>query len=638
MPRVEGYRSRIEPRAGAALPTTNADAFGAGVGRAIGGAVETIERIETNRQWSEFQVEFSALREEMATASREARKTYNPDHVKALGDAYAKRQSELLDRIGSRRVRERAQAATADWGAGFRDSEADWQVLRASEIAVENHRQSLNASANRARRLDNAEDYTTETLIQLGAVDGIDASDKVKEALRTETEQTMAVAFLQGRIDADPVLAKAMLDSGAFDEVLTPAQVEALLNASSVGIRRAQIGAGQAADQAKAELREDLRLFREESGQGIDRSERIPDLRARAEALGLPDIVAEMDGAAADSVFVKVYAGALPVALEQRMAVLQGKDKRSDSESRELKWIEDHLPGFASRYDKDPVGYFAAAGGALAPPPLDFADAGSVAARSRWALAASKTTGKPVPMLSMTEAAQLADIYDGGRPGEESVMAMLERLPPAQAMQAARQIDPNDRTLPIVATLPANYRSMARRGREALKANPKLLSDPMRDDIDLNEGVAALNRQFDRALVGVPPDQRDAIFATAKQIAAGQVDKHGSVIDERLWSLALNMAMGAVGTGAEQKGGFGLWADRWFVLPAGVSAQGFRRAVQAELAAGENPPVNSDKTRANIARAFPVAVGPGLYEFRDMSGHPLRTAGDDVWRVRVTAK
>ncbi len=192
-------------------------------------------------------------------------------------------------------------------------------------------------------------------------------------------------------------------------------------------------------------------------------------------------------------------------------------------------------------------------------------------------------------------------------------------------------VDPSDDTLAVVVTLPDLYRNQARRGREALKADRKLLSDPMREDIELNEAVTSYSRQFDRALQAVPPDQRKAIHDTARQLAAGMVDKHGGTLTAELWRLSLNQAMGARGTGVNQRGGFGLWQGSWFLLPDGVTAREFGVAMRAKVAQGG--PVNPDGSPANIGRAVPVAVGGGLYEFRTGGGRVLRDKAGQPWRV-----
>src|SRR5690606_10004051 len=101
----------------------------------------------------------------------------------------------------------------ANWGAAFRTREADWEDLRKGEVAVEGTQEAIAAAANRTRRLENAGDYASERQVLFDMIAGMDASDEVKSGLEQEAEQTLAVSFLQGRIDADPVAARALIDA-----------------------------------------------------------------------------------------------------------------------------------------------------------------------------------------------------------------------------------------------------------------------------------------------------------------------------------------------------------------------------------------------------------------------------------------
>ncbi|WP_288989887.1 hypothetical protein [uncultured Sphingopyxis sp.] len=634
---AEGYRSQVGPRAGQPLPRVTAEDYGAGVADGIARFADTAYRAKKgeylidrrqreNAEWAEFQVRFAKEREAAATAAREARQKDDPEHSTRMAAHWQEAEERLLSGLSFDDLKGRARASVSSWGVQFRTGEADWQTVRSAEIATENFRDQRDAGANRVRRMDNAGDYAAELKIQREALDGMRISDEIRGKLWQETEQTFAVSFLQGRMDEDPVGAMALIESGAFDEVLTPAQVEALKNASAVEVRRAEAAAEREVAAAEREVREELEILTTREADGIDVAAEAAALRPRLEALGMEKELERLAGIEADATFARAYEGAPPAQLEQRLAAIEAKRKPSDAEQREAKWIRDKLPGITTRFTDDPVGFYAREGGESAPPPLDMSDPATVAARSRWA----RKHGV-AEVLTRTEAASWAKTYGEGRQGEEAVMGLLASLPADQAMRAARMVDPSDDTLAVVVTLPDLYRNQARRGREALKADRKLLSDPMREDIELNEAVTSYSRQFDRALQAVPPDQRKAIHDTARQLAAGMVDKHGGTLTAELWRLSLNQAMGARGTGVNQRGGFGLWQGSWFLLPDGVTAREFGVAMRAKVAQGG--PVNPDGSPANIGRAVPVAVGGGLYEFRTGGGRVLRDKAGQPWRV-----
>lgn len=643
-----GYTAQVAPRAAQPLPAARPEDFGAGVVDAVGqGAAmlhtekrqdAAIERkIERNQAWTQFQVDFASVREDMSAAALEGRESDDPGHGARMADAYRQREEALLSGISDRQLQNRARATLAEWGAQFRSRESTWETGRQQELSVERFSDQRDAAANRVRRLDTPEDYGAELKVQMDAIAGMDVPDKVKRALVEETEQQLGLSYVQGQIDRDPALAKAMLESGAFDDLLKPQQVDQLLGATGVEIRRAEAKAEHERRVEIADFKQDVRQWEALEGQGRGDYSQLPALVQRARELGLDTIVTQLEGHAANEGFARMHEGAPPQVLEQRLAELKRKRNPNEVERMEIKWIEGHIEGITSRYRDDPVGFMALEGGTGAPPPVDFSDPGSVQARAAWAQSMSDAYQRPVPMLSRAEIDQLRVNYEDGRRGEESVLALLGRLPPAQAMQVARELDPQDKSLPIMATLPANYRGIIRRGREAMRADRQMLVKATREDPDLEEGIEAYNRQFHRALQGVPPDQRDAIFSTARYLAAGQMDKHGGGLSRDLWWTSLNMAMGMRKQNGRQLGGFGTWGGQWFLLPAGVSPQGFGNAVRRQVERSEDPPVNPDGSRASISRARPIAVGGGWYEWR-VGNRPLRTKSGAAYRVRVSPR
>lgn len=641
MPGEQVYQRQVADRAGAPLPSSSAESYGAGLAGAVGQVARQMHvasiqdhqvqrRLRTNAEASIFQSSFASVREDLGTLAREGRKSDAPGHAERMAAETLKRREELLAGITDEELRQRAGASFDGWSADFRNGEADYETLRQGELTVERWRDGLKVSANRTRRLDTSADYASELKVQSDAIGLLDVSDKVKAAMQREMEQELAIAFLRGATDRDPAGAKAMLDSPAFDGVLTPDQVEALRNGADVEIRRAEAAGAHAAAVEKADFRESLKIFDEQASQGIDQSDAIPALIARATKLDLPDVVARLQGEAADAGFARAYQGIPPVRLEQRLATINARgDKATVAEQRERAWIEKKLPGIEGRYASDPVGFYAREGGRGAPPAFDLSDPASIQARARWARASG--TGTP---FSKAETAALQQQYRQGRQGEEAVIAAIHAFPADQAMAAARAIDPADRTLPIIVTLDPNHQALARRGREALKANPKLISDRFKDDPDLEEEDAALRQRFDRALVALPPEQRQSILATAIQLAAGAADKNGAY-GTRVLENAINTALGAKRDAAGNlKGGIQRWGDGHFLAPPSMTAQGFFNAAQRAATTGQNRPVHPDGSAANLSRTVPVAVAGGWYEFRTASGQAVKGSDGKVWRIR----
>lgn len=651
MPEERGYDQRVRVQATQTLPGVSADSFGAGVGQAVAqaGAVVQQEQLENarldrelrdNAEWSAYLVEDAKRRDALTTAAREGRLSDAPGHAARIGAEVDRAAEELTGSLTSERLKQQARARIADWGGTLRTREADYEFVRGQEIAVERFQEQRDIVEGMVRRADDPKVYAHELAFQIDAIAQLNTSDEVKQKLLDETEQRFAVSFLRGMTDRDPQAAMALIDSGAFDGVITGDQVEVLRNGAGVEIRRVEAQREREQTEIKAVLREQVQTFEQAETLGlITEPEQFDAAIGKAQALGDDSLVLKLTGLKANQQFIRVWGPENATALqrEQRIATLAGKDKRSPEENLELNFLRDKSGAWASEEARDPVGQAAQRGGTGAPPVVDFADPKSVAARGQWA-AARSAEGRRVPAFTATEARELGKLYDSGRQGEEQVLAVLAALPPAQAMESAKQIDPGDRTLPVIATLSPFVRSQARRGREALKAKRTLLSDMMRDDLDLSEAVETQNAAFESAMRVVPPDQRAAIFETAKQIAAGQIDKTGLPLTPALWTESLKFALGGRVVNGQWVGGLGQWNGQTYLLPGGGTEAGFQGAVLREAQTSKDPPVNPDGSTANLFRLTPVAVAPDTYEFRNAAGTPVTRKSGKVYRVVVKPK
>lgn len=645
-----GYSSRVRVSAGTPLPGVSADSFGAGVGQALSQAGQVVQqeqledaRIERqlrdNAEWSAFLVEDAKAREELSALAREGRMSDEPGHAERIAAELQKREEALLGSLSSERLRQQGRARLAEWGTSLKTREADYEFVRGQEIAIESFEEQRGIAEGRVRRLENPKDYASELKLQVDAINTLNTSDKVKQALIDETEQRFAVSYIRGMTDRDPAAARALIDSGAFDGIITGDQVEVLRNSTEVEMRRLEAASEREKREQRTALQQQIDLFEQAEKMGlIEDDAKFDEAIAAAVLIDDPELVLKLEGLKANRQFTRVWGpeNATSLQREQRMTVLAGKDKRTDAENLELAFLRKNASAWAAEEARDPVGQAARRGGAGAPPVVDFNDPASIAARGQWAQARS-VEGRRVPAFTQVEARELGDLYDSGRAGEEQVLAILAALPPAQAMESAKQIEPGDKTLPIIATLAPGLRNAARRGREALKANRRLLSESIEADTsgDLAEAWERSKAQFDEALRNVPPEQRDAIYETAKQIAAGQMDKFGRPLNAELWDASLKFALGGRMTDGEWRGGFARWGERSYLLPAGVSHNGFKGAIMREVQESKDPPVNPDGSTANLFRLAPVAVGEGLYEFRNAAGEPVRRKSGKLYRVRV---
>lgn len=652
MPEERIYERQVTPREASGLPMASPEAFGAGVGRAVAdlggelhrGQVQAyrLERQQTaDRELADFMHGFSLHRQNMDGIVREKRANAAPGalgHTMETMEANEAAREGLFAGISEDGVRRRAQQMWDDYSGRLQDNEAGFEEAGRIDKMVQDVQVATDVAANRVRMGMDPAAYGEELKLGYAAIDalqGVPADTKAK-LKRELVDQKYSAAFLNHLNDTNPQAAVAMIDAGTFNDALTPEQLERARNGALVEVRRGEAAAAQAANMEKAQTRETIATVEEQARQGVDVSGALPGLIQAAEAMGDTSKAESLRGLLADSAFAKIWGPVSPAERAGRMTELGNKANPSAADQRELAWLRDKSPALDAKFNADPVGFaLVNAPEGQKPPTLDFSDPASIAARSQWAAAASQAYGRPVPPLSANEAAALRDQYATGRAGRIDVMDNLALLPARQAAIAARQVDPNNEQLRVMVTLPRGYRSLALDGEEALKGNRALLKV---DDDDEKATIDTQNARFAEAMRGVDPAQRRAILLTAGQIEAGLLARAGGERDAGLAWRALNMAMGAIGTGSDRKGGLASWSDHWFVLPDGVTPKAWGIAVQRAAATGKTKPVNPDGSPALLRNARPVMVGNGVYEFRTAGDATVFGSDGKPWRVTVRPK
>lgn len=649
-----GYNARVRPQAGAPLPGVSADSFGAGLGETIsrfGQAVQQeqlqdarIDReLRDNAEWSAFLVEDAKAREELSAAAREGRLSDTPGHAARIAADLEKRQEALLGGLTSERLKQQGRARIAEWGGTLRTREAEYEFLRGQEIAVQRFDEQRGIAEGRVRRLEKPSDYAQELKLQFDAIETLNTSDEVKQKLRDETEQRFAISFLRGMTDRDPEAAQALIDSGAYDGILTGDQVEVLRNSTGVEIRR--IAAQKERDQAEAlaTIRGEIATFKQAEGMGLVQDDAAYDQAiARAQAIGDEKLVLELVGLKANNQFTKVWGPENATALqrEQRIAALAGKDKRTADENLELKFLRDKSPAWASEEARDPVTQAARRGGAGAPPEIDLANGDTWNARAAWMTGRGEAVG-----FGDIELRELQQVMATPQ-GELQVMGELDKVrDPYARSRMAEQLAPNDPTFRTMAMLRPGIRATVRQGRKAMAGNPKFFSnlDPAVEGrlTDMESRVTYALREYDQDLILATRD-------TMRQFLAGNVAAQGkadfsSAVDGPGMEQSMRSAVAhALGGGYVMRGGKKVllggiddWAGRAYVLPSNMNEGDFKLKLQAELARTSAPPVNPDGSPANLYRAVPVAVGGGWYEWETPSGNPIKDKAGRNFRVRI---
>lgn len=635
--RPEGVFARVTPQAGASLPRARPDAFGAGVAagvRELAGTLQARDRdLRRTEQSTQANLDSATLRVEMDDAVREARQSFNPEHAAQIEQVWQERQTALLEGISDSEVRSRTKVALANYGAALVSRERDWATLRGQEVATDNFRDAARISANRVRRLENPEDYASELLLQIDAIDGLPASDKVKDALRDETEQEMAIAFLQGRIEADPRLAKGMIASGAFDDVLSPSQIESLLNGSDVGIRRLEVAERRGSAEREAAAREQIQVLEEADRQGIILPpEQFDQAAALAIELGDPSLSLKLDGMRANRQFAQIWGNgnANPAQRGARIAELAGLQKRTPDQDRELKYLQDKGGELDAAFERDPVAAIAEQSGA---PAVDLADPASLQARLQWSREQGRATQRYVPPLARSETGPLRDLFERRQFGQ--LFDTLDNFDKRGRQEVAAMIAPDDLQFQETATLTRQFRDQVVSGREVLKANPKIL---VPEDINSEEGMALIEAEFAQATRSMDRAQAEAIRQNGRAIMAAIIQQTGAAPEPARLRQAFQRALGMRGNGAQETGGMKRWGGtgEWFMMPDGLTQQDFGNAVFGFARQNRDRlPVNRDGSVADLRQLTPVAIGGDLYEFHSSGGSVARKANGEVFRLLV---
>lgn len=657
MAQERGYEARVMPQAGAPLPMASARTYGAELAETVDQAAQDMHRRElrayqvqraqrADQEASDFAHRNALHQQNMDGIVRQLRANpTSPDyaeHVALVQKADEDAREGMLAGITEDSVRRRAEQQLDAQRTRLVTQEAEFsEVQRVAKTTLDAYAMR-EITANRIRRSEKPADLAGAITDLHAYVDGLQGLTPVQKLkLQREGEQTYTLAFVNHLNDTNPAGALAMLDAGTFDAVLDPRQIDQLRNGSMVEIRRAQAQLEHQANLEKAAAKEEIATATELASQGIDVSEQLPGLIAKAEAMGDTSTVAKLHGIGRESSFARVYGGATPLQRQARLQELRGipEGKRSQTEQAEIKWLTDKGGALDSRFDSDKAGFaLATAPAGMGPPRIDAWSPQELAQREKWMRGAVQAYGSMDP-LTASEAAILRDRVSGSDAGYREVLASLGNgFSGRVAMQAVRQVLPSDDFAQSVVALAPNVQRQALDGRAIRKANGAILK-PANDD--QAEQIAGLRAGFNLALGSLPGNQRNGILEVAEAIAADALGRNGQLADQMTGAMmarAIDAALGSTGAGAGKKGGIGWWGGTMYLLPDRVSQAGFEAHVSRYIADHpDQAPVNPDGSPANIRAARPVAIGGGRYQF--MVGNRVITGRDGKpWIRTVVAK
>lgn len=659
MAQERGYESQVTPRATAARPLATAESFGAGAMRALSEAGEQLHRgnirdaeierkLKEDRELADWSHKYALHRQNMDGVVTQARSSAGPGaagHRENVAKANEAARETLMAGISSPRIKRLAQAQWDEYTTRLADSESNFEEGQRVAKVVTDEAETQKLQTNLVRRGVEPEAYKQELQLGYDRIDALQTDDATRGKLKRALENGLGSAFIQRLQDTDPVVARGLLDSGAFDH-LDPDVLEQLRNGADVEIRRKAAELDHQAATEKAAWREKFATIQAQAGNGIE----IPDQEIKAaigaaEAMGDTSTAENLRGLAYDNGFAKVYRGQTPLQREQRLAALRGKAKPSEAEQREIKWLTDKRGELDNRFDSDPVGW-AIENAPAGTKPLagDITDPAVIEQRINWARTARQTYGRPMPYLTRAEATQLAQRREESQGGEREVLALLDRFPEGEDRAiAARQIAGNDAVFQHLAQLDPAFRGTIRAGADAIKANAKLVAPSESNEPDAFAAMAAVDARVDRALKEFSPADTAAVKTVARQFLAGVMVKRGlsaEQIDEATYDTAIRVALGGDvrGSGKDRRptGGLGSWGGTAFVLPEGHDNTTFGQSIGNLLRSKpELRPVNPDGSEIPIGSLRPVLVGPNRYRWETPDGRVAMRKGGEVLLIDV---
>lgn len=654
MPQETGYQQQTAPRAATAMPLANANTFGAQVGASIADLGATLHerdvrayqlerKVTADSEASDFQRRFAEARDRLDTVARNARNNAGPGgagHEAAMRKALDDERKALFGGITEDNVRREAEGQFESWSRGFGQREADFENgQRLGKVATD-WASATDIAANRIRGQHDPQAYADE--IQLG-YRGIDAlanvPQDVKEKLKRElVDQKYAIAFLSGLNDNNPALAREMIDKGLFDASLEPQQLTALRNGAEVEVRRAEGEARAQATLLRGQVNGEIDLAVRQLGDGVPMEDgALEALQGRAAAAGLGKDVYDLGKWRVVNNYNRITQSWLPTDFAGEINKLNTRIANAGTNAKPADIIaRDHLVKLRTarvgQLTNDPFDYATRNGMAIAP--VDFAQPASVAQRKTQAEGLAKQLGTKPLYLMPDEARALSQRYGQGIAGKLEVARSLAQLGGRAAMDAARQVAPSDPVFHRAVTLPLPYAKLALNGSEARRANPAITKVPVEDKDDFDKR----DRAIGGAMRALPQGELGAVQETARNIAASLIAENGGDYTPELYATAINMALGATGTGSQRKGGLGLWGNRSFLLPDGVTQAGFEAAISRRQSAPGSAPVNLDGTALDLKRATPVLIGPGVYRWEGPDGGIVRTRDGQTFTTTVRAR
>lgn len=627
---VDPYQRQLAPqRVGNQVGQANVQQMGGGIGdvlSGIGDAVgqNAIQDMQLKQQQDRDLAAAAAfkaqaeLKERIGMASLDAQDNAAPGAAgfsKSMADMLDKETGAFIQSIADPVVRRRYEAQMQDWTSEQRLRFEAFERGQTAKLGVTNTQTSFDLIANRVSRNVPAEDFQEaieDVRTGLAEMEGLPAD--VRIALEREGVEKIAYSWLAGK---PPNQAKALLESGVFDGMMSPEAIDRINRNADVEIRRAQIELEAQQRAQVAESREALNLLITQLGDGAV----IPDADLqtaveRATALGLDKQGYDLVKLGISNDVNRTYRAAPPAQIDAALKQLQADiATRGDEVPASLTLRRDALQSLLTARTRDAAAdpLAVAAQNGIASGPIDWDNPATIAQRKTAALAASRLLGVPPRLLTDEEATEMAANMKTPQ-GRAMAAQQLGQFGGREARLAAEQVAPNDRTFHYSLGLNRNARQLVYEG-QALQQSGKVKVDTGEARRVWAENLSLATRELGQTATG-------AVFEMAVAVYAQAMERRGETeFNETLFKASINTALGGTSTNGVRKGGVGEWNGRSVVLPTSMTQTDFERRLSGfkptQAFHRNGAAMTGRELRENYT---PVMVAPNRYGFANGRG------------------
>lgn len=649
---LEPYQQRLSPDQTAPLPFASAEAFGAGAFAGLERAGRTLEHLDQvnkalkrNEEVAAAGKAFAQYRIDTTAAVQDARDNADPaasghvDRVKALLD---EGQANVLADITDPAVRQDVETQLANYTATRTGDEIVWSAMRRVAKAGTDESDATDLASNEILTAPDLASATKAAGTALAAGHArVDAYANIpadlRERMHDEVDRSAQRSVLAVAIRSDPTTAKAALERGAFEK-LDPKEIEQAYAAIGVEERRAAAAAEHQRALAASAAREQLATVNQKIENGVQvKDGELEQAAALAQSIGDTSTAYDLSAMRIRNGVSRATEGWLPTQYDARINALRGLgEKRTPQQDIELNHLEKIAPGRKAEFRDNPGGWAALNGNP--PPQVDFAHPETVAARRQWQGRVSGATGLPTPFLQPQEVQTLRAMAAAGPKDRLDVINRLATIGGLDAVDAVKQVLPEDHLAQRLVLLRPGDRAAAMKGVDARKANPGLV-----DGQGGKDAMEAFNARLGDATALLGASDKVAAFDIARNLYADHAYQTGvQAFDANRFDPYIHRALGGTQDArGVWHGGLGGWAGKPVLLPQTMSQQQFDTVLSKMTWSADHAPHfagDVPMTPADIRKLTPVLRPDGRYEFHGPNGQVATgKGGRGVWSIDIAA-